>query len=290
METFLENWLDITTDWLTTSGPTVLAVIVGSVLLGWAIISLLRQGIRRVIARKDDLSELEREKRTKTLQRVSVATVKILIIIVALMVALSEMGLDIGPLLAAAGVAGVAIGFGAQYLIQDIITGFFILIEDQYNVGDIICLNDTCGAVEEVTLRVTKLRDLDGVVHYIPNSEIKVASNMSQHFSRVNINVGVAYESDLDEVIDVINRVGKELTADPEWEEDIREAPQFFRVDEFGDSEILLKVLGEVRPGKQWDVSSELRKRLKDAFDEAGIEIPFPQRVMRHPKDEAALE
>lgn len=280
MRELLENSLDAAVTWITTSGPGVLAVLVGAVVVGWIIIYLLRQAIKRIVARKD-LSELERRQRTQTLQRVTTVTVKILIVIAAGMILLSELGMDIGPLLAAAGVAGVALGFGAQYLIQDIITGFFILIEDQYSVGDIICLNDTCGAVEEVTLRVTRLRDLDGVVHYIPNSEIKVASNMSQQYSRVNINVGVAYESDLDEVIEVINQVGKDLAADADWGEEIREAPQFFRVDEFGDSEISLKVLGEVRPGQQWEVSGELRKRLKDAFDAAGIDIPFPQRVMR---------
>jgi len=269
-------------DWLASSGPAILTIIVVAVLTIWIGIYLLRQAIRRVINRKANLSELERRQRIQTLERVSTATVKVLVVIVTLMVLLSEFGLDIGPLLAAAGVAGVALGFGAQYLIKDIITGFFILIEDQYSVDDVICLNDTCGTVEEVTLRITRLRDLDGVVHHIPNSEIKVASNMSQHFSRVNLNIGVAYESDINQVKDVINQVGQELAADTEWVDHIIDAPQFLRVDDFGDSAIYLKVLGDVKPGQQWAVTGELRRRLKLAFDDAQIEIPFPQRVMRH--------
>jgi|AntRauTorcE11897_2_1112592.scaffolds.fasta_scaffold17230_1 small conductance mechanosensitive channel len=278
-------WKNFSTDamaWITNSGPGVLTIFIGAALAWWLSTYLLRQAIKRVVERKRDLSEVERQQRTKTLQRVSTTTVKILIIVVTLMVLLSEFGLDIGPLLAAAGVAGVALGFGAQYLIQDIISGFFILIEDQYSMGDVICLNDTCGAVEEVTLRVTKLRDLDGVVHYIQNGQINVASNMSQHFSRVNLNVGVAYESDIDEVIEVINRIGQEMADDSEWGEQIIKEPSFFRVDELGDSAIYLKVLGDVKPGQQWAVTGELRRRLKNAFDKAHIEIPFPQQVMRY--------
>ncbi|MEX2515199.1 MAG: mechanosensitive ion channel family protein [Candidatus Paceibacterota bacterium] len=290
MQTLWENFSTDALAWITTSGPAVLTILIGAALAWWLSTFLLRKAIKRVVDRKDDLSQLEREQRTKTLQRVSTATVKVLIVVVTLMVLLSEFGLDIGPLLAAAGVAGVALGFGAQYLIQDIISGFFILIEDQYSMGDVICLNGTCGTVEEVTLRVTKLRDLDGVVHYIQNGHVNVASNMSQRFSRVNLNVGVAYESDIDEVKEVINRVGQELADDPEWGEHVIEPPRFFRVDDLGDSAIYLKVLGDVKPGQQWAVTGEMRRRLKKAFDEAHIEIPFPQQVMRHVQEDNSSE
>jgi len=286
MNDFFNNLIVKVVDWLVVSGPAILTILVGAMLATWLITYMLRKAIARVIDHKQDLSELERDQRTRTLQRVSTATVKLLIITITLMVLLSEFGLDIGPLLAAAGVAGVALGFGAQYLIKDIISGFFILIEDQYSMGDVICLNDTCGTVEEVTLRVTKMRDLDGVVHYIQNGRVNVASNMSQHFSRVNLNVGIAYESDIDEVTKVINLVGQELASDSEWGKYIIEPPRFFRVDDLGDSAIYLKVLGDVKPGQQWAVTGELRRRLKNAFDDAHIEIPFPQRVMRHPTSE----
>lgn len=286
MNTFFTNTAANAGDWLASAGPTILTILVGAALVIWVVTRLLDQAIERVVVRQNgDLSELEQNQRIDTLQRVAATTIKILSAVVVLMVLLTEFGVDVGPLLATAGVAGVALGFGAQYLIRDLISGFFILVEDQYSVNDVVCLGDTCGAVEEVNLRMTKLRDLDGVVHYVPNSEVTVASNMSQHFSRVNLNVGVAYESDIDEVKDVINRVGKELAADPDWQEHILEAPQFSRVDDLGDSAIYLKVLGDVRPGQQWAVTGELRKRLKWAFDAAGIEIPFPQQVLHQPGD-----
>lgn len=290
MNTLFNNLTDTVVTWVVNSGPSVLTIIVGSFFAGWVVLLLLRKAIKRVVEQQNaDLSEIEQKQRTETLQSVASTTVRILITVVVIMVLLSEFGVDIGPLLAAAGVAGVALGFGAQYLIRDLISGFFIIAEDQYSVGDVVCLGDTCGSVEEVTLRMTKLRDLDGVAHYVPNSEVKVASNMSQRFSRVNLNVGVAYESDIDNVIEVINRVGDEMAEDPEWAQHIIEAPQFFRVDELGDSAIYLKILGDVRPGQQWAVSGELRRRLKNVFDEEHIEIPFPQQVLRTPENKSPL-
>lgn len=282
MSTHFNNLADTVLEWLISVGPAVVTIIIGAFLAGWVIMLMLRKAIRRVVIKKGgELSEREQDQRVNTLQHVAGTTVRILIIVVTIMVLLSELGLDIGPLLATAGVAGFALGFGAQYLIRDLISGFFIIIEEQYSVGDIVCLGDTCGAVEEITLRMTKLRDLDGVAHYVPNSEIKVASNMSQHFSRVNLNIGVAYESDIDQVIQVINRVGDELSEDAEWGQHIIKAPQFFRVDDLGDSAIYLKIVGDVQPGQQWAVTGELRRRLKNVFDDEHIEIPFPQQVLR---------
>lgn len=291
MNTLFNNLTDTVLDWLINSGPTVLTILVGSFLASWVVLLLLRKAIKRIVEQKNgDLSVIEQKQRTQTLQSVASTTVRILITVVVIMVLLSEFGVDIGPLLAAAGVAGVALGFGAQYLIRDLISGFFIIAEDQYSVDDVVCLGDTCGTVEEVTLRMTKLRDLDGVAHYVPNSEVKVASNMSQRFSRVNLNVGVAYESDIDQVITVIDRVGKQMAEDPEWGQHIIEAPHFFRVDDLGDSAVYLKILGDVRPGQQWAVTGELRRRLKNVFDEEHIEIPFPQQVMRMPDEQKVDE
>lgn len=190
---------------------------------------------------------------------------------------ISELGVNIGPLLALAGVAGLAFGFGGQYLIRDLISGLFIIVEDQYRVGDVACVADTCGLVEDINLRRTILRDLDGVVHNVPNGEITKASNLSKGFSRVNLNVGIAYESDLEKVIKVVNKVGQGLAEDPQWKKDILKPPQFLRVDDFADSAIIIKILGDTKPLRQWDVTGELRKRIKIAFDKEGIEIPFPQ-------------
>jgi small conductance mechanosensitive channel len=194
------------------------------------------------------------------------------------------LGVAIGPLLAAAGIAGVAVGFGGQYLIRDLISGIFIIIENQYRTGDVVCFDSTCGLVESITLRMTTLRDLDGTVHHVPHGEIKTVSNLSKHFARVNLNVGVSYFSNLEHVIEVVNRVGKEMTNDPKWKDVILKAPQFLRVDDFADSAIVIKILGDTQPLKQWEVTGELRKRLKIAFDKEGIEIPFPQRTIHASK------
>jgi small conductance mechanosensitive channel len=196
------------------------------------------------------------------------------------MMILSEAGVAIGPLLAAAGIAGIAFGFGGQYLIRDIISGLFITLENQYRIGDVVCFDGTCGLVEDITLRMTTLRNLDGTVHHIPHGEIKTVSNLTKHYARVNLNVGVSYGSNLEHVIEVVNRVGRELAEDPAWKEHVTKAPQFLRVDDFADSAVIIKILGETKPIKQWDVTGELRKRLKIAFDKEGIEIPFPQRVV----------
>ncbi|MCX5998033.1 MAG: mechanosensitive ion channel family protein, partial [Chloroflexi bacterium] len=189
---------------------------------------------------------------------------------------LSNVGIDIAPVLAGMGVIGVAIGFGAQSLVKDTISGLFILIENQYRVGDVVKIADKSGTVEEITLRRTVLRDFDGTVHSVPNGEIRVASNMTKEWSRVNMNIGVSYDTDLNLAITVINRVGKELAEDPQWATAILTPPRALRVDNLGDSAIEIKILGDTKPSRQWEVMGELRLRLKKAFDLEGIEIPLP--------------
>ena len=218
----------------------------------------------------------ERAKRTQTLSGLITATIGILIVITAIFMILSEVGIDITPLLAGAGVAGIAIGFGAQNLIRDFLSGLFIMLEDQYSKGDWVQIAGVNGLVEDVNLRRTVLRDLDGNVHSIPNGEVKLATNFSKEWARVNLIVPVAYGEDLDHVTEVINRVGEELARDETFGPIIMKAPRVLRVDNFGDSSIDMKVLGETKPMRQWEVAGELRKRIKKAFDEEGIEIPWP--------------
>jgi len=189
---------------------------------------------------------------------------------------LSEVDVPIAPALAGFGIAGVAIGFGAQYLIKDLIAGTFILLENQYRVGDWIMVADINGLVEEVHLRKTVLRDFDGTVHHVPNGEIRVASNYTRKFSRINLDISVAYNTDLDHAMEVINRVGDELAADEHWGKLIKGAPRALRVNNLGASGIDIKILGNVDPMQQWAVMGELRLRLKKAFDAEGIEIPWP--------------
>ncbi|HUU08289.1 MAG TPA: mechanosensitive ion channel domain-containing protein, partial [Dehalococcoidales bacterium] len=201
---------------------------------------------------------------------------QVIIITIVTFMVLGELNINIAPILAGLGIAGIAVGFGAQYLIRDLIAGVFILMENQFRVGDVAKIADIAGLVEEVHLRKTVLRDLDGIVHHVPNGEIRVASNYTRRFSRVNLDISVAYGTDLDQAMAVINRVGQELAKDENWKERIITPPQALRVNKFGDSGIDIKILGDVRPIEQWAVMGELRLRLKKAFDKEGIEIPWP--------------
>jgi small-conductance mechanosensitive channel len=225
---------------------------------------------------KVEETEEELKKRSETLVSVLTAVIQVIIIIIVFLMIMSELGRDIWTILAGLSVVGVAVGFGAQSLVKDIIAGLFIIFENQYRKGDVVKIADISGLVEEINLRRTILRDLDGIVHVVPNGEIRVASNFTKVWSRVNINISVAYNTDLDRAISVINRVGKELAEDPKWSEAILTPPKFLRVDNLGDSGIELKILGETKPIRQWEVMGELRLRLKREFDKEGIEIPWP--------------
>ncbi len=237
--------------------------------------------VRRAIKPDHYKTKAEEKQREDTLISVIGASIRVGLWIIGGLLLLGILGVNIAPLLAGAGVLGVALGFGAQSLVKDFLSGIFILIENQYRVGDIVSINGTVtGQVKHVSLRETALRDLDGVVHHIPNGFINYASNMTMEYANVNLDIGVGYSTDLDKLEVLINRVGSELAKDEIWVDKIIESPQFLRVDEFADSAIIIKVTGAVAPMKQWSVTGELRKRLKKAFDAEGIEIPFPQRVV----------
>ena len=215
-------------------------------------------------------------RRVQTLSGALATLVGITLVIVAAFMILGEIGVDVTPLLATAGVAGIAIGLGAQSLIKDMIAGLFILMEDQYNKGDVVKVAGLSGLVEDVTLKRTVLRDLDGIVHSIPNGQITTASNYTKEYSRMNLDVPVAYGEDVERVIDVINRVGQDMAKDPVWGPKLRSAPQSLGVNKFGDSGFEIKVLGDTKPMMQWDVTREYRLRIKKAFDQEHIEIPWP--------------
>lgn len=259
------------------------------ILLGaWTVVRFGNLAIHKTVARsvrpsshKNRAEELKRE---ETVIQIVSGALNIVVWPLALILIIAQFGINVGPLIAGAGVIGVALGFGAQSLVKDVISGLFIIAENQYGVGDVVDLDGTTGKVQHITLRSTVLRDLDGIVHHVPNGTIERASNYSSEHSGVNLDVGVAYDSDLEKVIKVVNRVGKELAKDPEWQDQILETPYFLRVDNLGDSSIDLKIVGNVKPLQQWAVTGELRKRLKIAFDKEGIEIPFPQRVIHQAK------
>ncbi|MGH7238799.1 MAG: mechanosensitive ion channel family protein [Candidatus Saccharimonadales bacterium] len=283
MNTFQLFWAGIE-PWLWQHGIRI-AVVLGIMLTVWATGGFfIEKLVRKLVVPTKFLTKESEKKREDTLIRIFNGGLGITVWLIGGLMILQEAGLAIGPLLAGAGIAGLALGFGGQYLIKDLITGLFMIMENQYRIGDVVCFDQTCGLVEDISLRMTTLRDMDGTVHHVPHGSVSRVSNLSKFFSSVNLNVGVAYHSNLEQVIGVVNAVGKELAEDPTWKDHILTPPQFLRVDDFADSAIILKITGNTKPIKQWDVTGELRKRLKIAFDNEGIEIPFPQRVIYQKK------
>jgi small conductance mechanosensitive channel len=222
----------------------------------------------------------EREKRARTVASLVRTVGTSLVLLIVAMMFFREIGLDITPLLAGAGVAGLAIGFGAQSLIRDVISGAFILLEDQFHVGDVIQAAGVSGQVERMTLRMTIVRDLHGVVHFIPNGEIKVASNLTKEWSRAVLEVGVSYEEDVDRVLQVLTEVGRAMADDETFGKLVLEPPQVLGVEALADSQVTIRILAKTLPLKQWDVARELRRRIKARFDREGIQIPYPHRVV----------
>lgn len=284
MSDFAQKFIQTVTPWIIDHGVKILVVLVVAYIIRRSGGIFIEKAVRKLVIADHFLTKEAEKKREDTLISIFSGVLGITVWILAGLVILQEAGLAIGPLLAAAGIAGLAFGFGGQYLIRDLISGLFIIMENQYRINDVVCFDGTCGLVEDISLRMTTLRDLDGVVHHVPHGEIKKVSNLTKRFARVNLNIGVSYDSNLEKVISVINKVGNELAEDSTWKEFILKPPQFLRVDDFGDSAIIIKILGETKPIKQWDVAGELRMRLKIAFDKEGIEIPFPQRVVHQAK------
>jgi len=265
--------------WLKTSGLRLLVIAIGSILL----IRLLRAVAERIpnlMAAGGEPGITEREKRARTAASLLRTVGTTLVVIVAVMMAFREIGLDITPLIAGAGVAGLAIGFGAQSLIKDIIAGFFILLEDQFHVGDVIQAAGVSGQVEQMTLRMTIIRDLQGTVHFIPNGEIKVVSNLTKEWSRAVLEIGVGYEEDVDRVIALLSEIGRSLAEDESFGKLVLEPPQVLGVEALTDSQVTIRMLTKTVPFKQWEVARELRRRIKTRFDREGIRTPYPHRVI----------
>lgn len=230
----------------------------------------------RLFRRRRKEADEEYKKRADTLSAVIGYLISVTIVVVAAVMVLAEFKVQIGPILAAAGIVGVAVGFGAQHLVRDVITGFFILLDDQIRVGDVVQIAGKGGLVEKITLRMTTLRDLAGNVHYVRNGEISVVTNMTKEYSRYVFDIGVAYREDVDQVISVVKQVDEELRSDPAFSADILEPIEILGLDQFADSAIIIKARTKTKPIKQWAVGREFNRRLKKKFDEKDIEIPFP--------------
>ena len=272
--------------WLSSHGIKIVIIAIAAWVLHKIIRRIIIRAVRITVVADSNLIEEEAEKkREDTLIRIFTGATRIVIIIITGMMILQEGGIEIGPMLAGAGIAGLAFGFGGQYLIRDIITGLFILLENQYRIGDVVNIDGTGGSVEDISLRQTTLRDMNGTVHHIAHGDIKRVSNLSMNFARINLDIGIAYNSNLEHVIRIINQTGNELAEDPAYKDFIIKPPQFLRVNDFADSAIIIKILGETKPLKQWEITGELRKRIKIEFDREGIEIPFPQVTIHQGKD-----
>jgi small conductance mechanosensitive channel len=272
IQIILENLVS----WILAHGLKIAGIIIAAFFAKRAGRVFIDKIIRKAVKPTPGDGQAEK-KREDTLIRMFSSVWTALLWTVTILMILPELGINIGPLLAGAGIVGIAIGFGAQKVIQDFLAGFFIVFEDQYRVGDSICINNICGGVEDLNLRRTVLRSADGVQHIIPNGQIKIVSNRSKEFSRVDVKIGVAYKEDIDKVMEILNRVGEELAKTSPWKDYILKPPQALGIESFENSSIILTVRGDVVPGKQWDTARELRKRIKIAFDKEGIEIPFPQ-------------
>lgn len=265
--------------WLRTGGVRLAIIVAGSL----ALVRLLKLASDRIVravaeAGADQVSE--REKRALTLAGIVKTVGTTAIVIIATMMGLQEFGLNITPIIAGAGVVGLAVGFGAQSLIKDVIAGFFIILEGQFGVGDVIKTGDISGHVERLNLRVTTLRDFNsGAVHFIPNSELKVVSNLTKEWSRVALDIGVAYREDIDRVVVVLQRIGQELAQDQRVGPLILEPPEVLGIESFGESQVTIKVLVKTLPQRQWEVAREFRRRIKVTFGKEGIEMPYPTRV-----------
>lgn len=273
------NWKEILeTVWVAKTVKVLLILFIS-----WVLSKALKYGVRKLegyLTRNEAIREDETTLRMKTFSHLLKWLGSIAIVICALYMILENFGIDVAPLLAGAGILGLAFGFGGQYLIRDIINGVFILFEGQYRINDVVEIGDFAGLVESVNLRHTRLRDLEGRVIYIPNGEIQTVVNFTKEYSQALLNIGVAYSTDLDHAIRVIKETGAEMRKDSYFSRLILSDLEMFGIDEFADSQITIKFRIKTLPIKQWEVAREFRRRIKVRFDKENIEIPFPHRTL----------
>lgn len=239
-----------------------------------------RRTLERDLPEDDPIVKRNREQRARTLASLLNSIAAVIIGIVAFLTILTIMGLKIAPILATAGIAGLAISFGAQSLVKDVINGIFILIEGQFGIGDVIRVGDISGQVEKMTLRATMLRDIEGVAHILPNGEITRVSNLTKAWSRSMLDIRVSYKEDVDHVIAVLRQIGDEIANDPDWGPLIIDHPETLGVQNLAESAVIIRMVTKTLPLKQWEVGRELRRRIKKRFDQEKIEIPFPHMTL----------
>jgi small-conductance mechanosensitive channel len=269
--------LSVVKGWFFTTGLKIVLIAVITLIV-LKVIRVLSSRLSVLFLKKRD--DEESKKRAKTLSSVIRTSLNVVVLIIAVMTILGHLGVEIGPLLAAVGVVGLAIGFAGQSLVKDFINGFFILLWDQIRVGDVVEISGKGGLVENINLKMTVLRDLAGNVHFVPNSNIDIVTNMTKDYSRYVFDIGVAYREDVEEVMEILKEIDEELRNDPDFKEDILEPLEVFGLDKFDDSAIVIKARITTKPIKQWRIGREFNRRIKKKFDEKDIEIPFPHRTV----------
>jgi moderate conductance mechanosensitive channel len=284
---YFTRFLDRSFDWISTSGLRIILIAV-VIALFFSIMNRVLAKFRRVYEGR--LSTGAQLQRADTLTHVMRDVIRIAILFIGSMMILAEVGVDLKPLLAAAGIGGLAIGFGAQSLVKDMISGFFILLEDSVRVGDVVEIAGVGGLVEEVKLRTITLRDLSGNVHVVPTGVIDKVKNMTKLYSYYLFDVAVAYREDVDEVMTLLKAIGEELRQDAGFREDILEPLEMLGVDQFADSAVIIKCRIKTKPIQQWRVGREMNRRIKKSFDAKGIEIPFPHRTIYWGKSKEGTE
>ncbi len=280
---FWTGFINSTQKWLITELPGILILLL-VIFVSFRFLSFLIKKLNKTLisrAEKDeDTDAIETSKRINTLMGIVHLAAKIFLWTILIVILLKKFGIDIGPILASAGIIGLAVGFGAQELVRDFISGFFMLLENQVRTGDVAIINGTGGLVEKIELRTITLRDFSGTVHVFQNGKINTLANMTKEWSAVVLDIGVAYKEDTEQVIEVMKKVGMDLQADPAFTENILEPIEVFGLDQFADSAIIIKARIKTKPIQQWSVGREYKKRLKKAFDERNIEIPFPHTTL----------
>jgi len=288
MENFLnsEFWLKFLqrlSDWVISDLPSILILLVllfVSLRVGSFLIRKLKKLLLLKTVHSSDEPDLEMEKRLNTLMGIVRKGVSIIIWAIFIMILLRKINVDIAPILAGAGIIGLAVGFGSQELVRDLISGFFILLENQIRTGDVAIINGTGGLVEKIELRTITLRDLSGVVHIFQNGKINTVSNMTKDWSAMVFDIGVAYKEDLTQVMNLMKQVADDMLKEEEYQSKILEPMEIFGLDSFGDSALIVKGRIKTTPNNQWVIGREYRKRLKEVFDQNRIEIPFPHQTI----------
>lgn len=278
-----DPYIDIATRWWGTFGSfAIVAIRIAVMVIGaWLITGLLQRTVRKLRERiANRMDDRESAKRAETLGRVMRYLIAVVISLITVMLVLAELGVSVAPILGAAGVVGLAVGFGAQSLVKDYFTGFFLLLENQIRQGDVIKIGDHAGSVEEVTLRYVQLRDYDGNVHYVPNGTISTVINMTRGFSNAVMDIGVAYRENVDDVMTVMGDVAAQLRQDPDFGPRITNDLEIAGVEQWADSAVVIRCRFRCQPIQQWGVKREYLRRLKSAFDAKGIEIPYPHMTL----------